>query len=410
VSRRDGNAACLIGLLHAGDPLGFVPSGIDAFVRGLLRWAPPELEYVWFGASSDLAARPLGHPLRLQGLHREGQFVPLVPVEASGRRTAIPLTIRYLLALRRHRRDTSMEACDILDFHRPEPMLLFARDSRPKNLTLHQDMAVIRQKHSDILWRHAPGVYEMLEKRLIRQADHVYCVRETAVKRYQATWPEQASKFSFISTWVDTEVFKPYATEAERTAGRAKLRSEMELPSDALLLTFVGRLDRQKNPLLLLEAFAEIRSRLPCAHLTFVGDGLLRSSMERWIQERSLANAVTLTGALPPKRIAEIHRAADLFVLSSAYEGMPIALLEALACGLPATCTDVGEICRVLHDGENGTLCMTQSASDMAKAAIEAVAQLESMRGDPCTRAVRRYGPESVLAVIYEHHRRQAHA
>ena len=399
-----------IGILHAGDPMGFVPSGIDAFVRGLLRWAPPELEYVWFGASSDRLKRPLGRELRFPGLHREAAFVPLVSVDPSGRRTRIPLTLRFLYALRRHRCEQALKACAMLDFHRPEPMLLFARDQRPKNLVLHQDMTVIRQEHSDILWRHAPAVFEMLEKRSIREADRVYCVRETAVARYKAEWPEQASKFSYIPTWVDTDVFKPSSTDGERAHARAQLREQLGFPLDAFLLVFVGRLDRQKNPLLLLEAFAQVRSRVPRVRLALVGDGTLRSSVEQWIRERGLADEVSLLGALPRERIADMHRAADLFVLSSAYEGLPIALLEALACGLPAACTDVGEIRRVLREGENGALCATHSASAMAESVIAAAARLERMRGGPCIRAVKDYGPESVLGIIYDNHSRQAHA
>ena len=410
MNRRRGSVVTRVGVLHAGDPLGFVPSGIDAFVRGLLHWAPTELEYVWFGASSDPSARPLGHEVRFPGLHREAAFVPLVSVDPSGRRTRIPLTLRYMLALRRQRSEQSLRACAMLDFHRPEPILLFTRDPRPKNLVLHQDMTVIRQEHSDILWRHAPAVYEMLEKRSIREAERVYCVRETAVARYKAEWPAQASKFAYIPTWVDTEVFRPTSTEAERAAVRSQMRDQLGFPLDALLLIFVGRLDRQKNPLLLLEAFGVVRSRLPGARLALVGDGALRPSVEQWVKERGLAAEIRLVGALPRERIADMHRAADLFVLSSAYEGLPIALLEALACGLPAACTDVGEIRRVLREGENGALCTKHSASAMAESVITAASRLETMRGGPCLRAVRDYGPEPVLGIIYENHHRQAHA
>lgn len=407
---RDGRIVSRIGIFHAGDALGFVPSGIDSFVRGILRWAPSELEYVWFGASSDLHARRIGQELRVQGLHRDASFIPLVSVDPSGRQARVPLTLRYLYAVHRQRRDRAIQSCVVLDFHRPEPALLFGRDPRPRNIVLHQDMTVIRQENSDIRWRHAPGVYEALEKRAFKDAKRVYCVRESAVRRYQTTWPGQESKFEYIPTWVDTDVFAPVRTDAERAAGRERLRDGLGIPRDSIVLAFVGRLDRQKNPLLLLEAFAAVHSRLPRARLVMVGDGALRPRIERWIEEYGFDGLVKLVGALPRERIADMHRGADLFVLSSAYEGMPIALLEALACGLPAVCTDVGEIGRVLHDGENGVLCKSQTPADMAAAVSRTVERLETLRGDPCTRAVLDYGPRTVLGRIYDNHREQVHA
>jgi glycosyltransferase involved in cell wall biosynthesis len=399
-----------IAILHAGDPLGFVPSGIDAFVRGILHWSPPDLEYIWLGASSHLEERPLGCEISFDGIHRVATFVPLVSVDAAGRQSLVPLTLRYLFALLRHRHGPWIKSCAVLDFHRPEPVLMFGRDARPKNLVLHQDMAVIRQANSDIRWRHAPALYEALEKRSIRAVNRVYCVRESAVTRYRSAWPDQASKFTYIPTWVDTDVFAPAQSEHERNLVRARIRAELAIPADSILLNFVGRLDRQKNPLLLLEAYAMVHARLPQARLALIGDGALRPRIEKWVRERGLGGQVKLLGALPRERISVMHRAADLFVLSSAYEGLPIALLEALACGLPAVCTDVGEIRRVVRDGENGVLCSTQDPVTLAESMVTSILRLESMRGEPSIRAVREYGPQSVLAGIYDHHRAQVHA
>jgi glycosyltransferase involved in cell wall biosynthesis len=128
------------------------------------------------------------------------------------------------------------------------------------------------------------------------------------------------------------------------------------LPADTRLMIFVGRLDRQKDPLLLLDAFARSAASDPGLHLVVVGDGALRGEVEAGIATRGIAKRVTLLGALGAARIAGWLRAADLFVLSSAYEGMPIAVLEALACGFPVASTDVGEIRRVVRDGITGRI------------------------------------------------------
>ena len=121
----------------------------------------------------------------------------------------MPLTIRYMWALRRHARQGHLQHLDILDFHRIEPLALFMKDSRPKNVMIHQDMEVIRNKNADIGWRHAPWLYEFIERRLLRTADHFFCVRQSAVARYKTIYADLANKFSFIPTWADTTVFHP---------------------------------------------------------------------------------------------------------------------------------------------------------------------------------------------------------
>ena len=101
-------------------------------------------------------------------------------------------------------------------------------------------------------------------------------------------------------------------------------------------------------------------------------------------------------------------RASDIFALSSAYEGMPIALLESLACGLPAAVTDVGEVRRVVEHGVNGMISADRSVDAYAACLGEGLARAEELRGSKCTDAVVPYRPERVLAAIYENHRRQA--
>jgi len=65
-----------IGIFYHTDPVGSVPSGIDSFIRGILQWAPPDLDYTLFGASSDTAARPLGQESVLRIGDRVARFVP----------------------------------------------------------------------------------------------------------------------------------------------------------------------------------------------------------------------------------------------------------------------------------------------------------------------------------------------
>ncbi len=397
-----------VAILYPTDPAGHVPSGIDSFIRGILKWAPEDIEYTLLGASSDVSARPVGkdHATRLGD--RLARFIPLTTMDASGTRGRIPLTVRYMAALKRFMRQGKLDEYDILDFHRIEPVWLFRKDRRPKNVILHQDMTVIRDKNSDIMWRHFPWIYEAIEHRLFVAVPRIFAVRQSAVDRYARLYPDLADRFEFIPTWVDTTVFHPLSgSDTFKASDRTDLRRRLGVDTAARMLVFVGRLDNQKDPLLLLQAFARVLERNQALHLLMIGDGNLRARVEEAAMQGVLRGKVTLMGVRPAAEIADVLRVCDLFVLSSAYEGMPIAVLEALASGVPVVTTDVGEVRRVVRDGITGRVSVARTAEAFADALELALQELAAISGDPCEEVVSPYHPEGVLNRIFENHRLQ---
>lgn len=400
-------ATTRIAILYPSDPLGHVPSGIDSYIRGILKWAPPDLEYTLIGASSDPAARPLGRTSTILLGERSAQFLPVVTVDARAKRGLYPLTVRYLRALYSLIAHKRLAAFDILDFHRIEPGLLLLGDPRPKNVVLHQDMSVLKEQHADIMWRHAPWLYERLERRVFTSLTRVFAVRESAVERYKAAYPSIASRFSFIPTWVDSTVFRARAADAHDIEERRETRQRLGIEASAPLMIFVGRLDRQKDPLLLLAAFIAATRRNRDLQLLVVGDGILRADLEAACARHGVQRQVHLLGAQPSSQIARLHRASDVFVLSSAYEGMPIAVLEALASGVPVVSPDVGEVRRVVTDGVNGRVCVERTSEALGAAISTVIETGDAMRGEVCTQAIAAFRPENVLSRMYDNHRAQ---
>lgn len=99
-----------------------------------------------------------------------------------------------------------------------------------------------------------------------------------------------------------------------------------------------GRLEAQKNHAMLIDAFAYVAKRRPEAILKIYGEGSLHSALEQQISEKGLQGKVFLMGIT--NNVADALRTASLFVLSSDYEGMPNALMEAMAAGIPCVSTD----------------------------------------------------------------------
>ncbi|MCR4346529.1 MAG: glycosyltransferase [Sulfuricaulis sp.] len=130
----------------------------------------------------------------------------------------------------------------------------------------------------------------------------------------------------------------------------------------------VGRLAPIKNHALMLRAFHTVSKGNPNVRLVIVGDGPERPALERFIRENGLDDKVTLPGFRDD--IDLLLREADVFLLTSHYEGISIALLEAMRAGLPAIGTAVGGIPETIIDGKTGLLVAPDSQEDLVKAML----------------------------------------
>lgn len=129
----------------------------------------------------------------------------------------------------------------------------------------------------------------------------------------------------------------------------------------------VGRLHPQKNPYLLLDAFSKIASKYPDIQLDFYGDGEMHDELQDKINHLGLDHRVTLHPSR--KDIFDCIRTARLFVLSSDYEGMPNALMEAMSLGLPCISTDCrpGGARTLIEEGKNGFIVPVRDVDALAK-------------------------------------------
>lgn len=164
-------------------------------------------------------------------------------------------------------------------------------------------------------------------------------------------------------------------------------------------LIAVGRLHRDKGFDLLLEAFARVAADHPDWRLTILGEGEERARLEALRDDLGLGGRVSLPGRV--KDPYEFLRSADLFVMPSRTEGFPLALCEALACGLPAVCADcAGGVRDIIEDGANGLLVPREDVGALVSALARLLAD-EDLRRRLARRApevVERFGPEKTFA------------
>lgn len=157
---------------------------------------------------------------------------------------------------------------------------------------------------------------------------------------------------------------------------RAELRSEWEIAAGDVVVATVANYRAQKNYPVLLRAAAEVIAHSPRAQFVAVGQGPLGAEIEALHRELGLGDRFRLLG-YRPDAVAVIG-AADIFTLSSDYEGLPVALMEALAHGLPVVATAVGGVAETIDAG-SGRLVPPGDPAALAAALIAVVAD-DSLR------------------------------
>jgi glycosyltransferase involved in cell wall biosynthesis len=232
----------------------------------------------------------------------------------------------------------------------------------------------LREWRADVVHCHLPlaGVVGRLAGRLAHVP--VVYTEHNLIERYhratrlaaQATWGMQrhvitvssevqasvaghfgaAVPVSTIANGISLERFQPLPAE------RARIRRELRVSDDAPLVGAVAVFRKQKRLDLWLRAARTIVTQRPEVRFVLVGDGPLRAEVEAGIQALGLAGSVLLPGLQADVR--PYLAAMDAYLMTSDFEGLPIALLEAMASGLPAVVTDAGGIPGVIEHGRNG--------------------------------------------------------
>jgi glycosyltransferase involved in cell wall biosynthesis len=136
---------------------------------------------------------------------------------------------------------------------------------------------------------------------------------------------------------------------AAARADRAAVRAELGLPDDVLVVATAANFRPQKDYPNLLAAVATLRDRGVPMHLVAVGQGPQEAEVRAECTRLGLDHLVTFTGFRADA--VRVLGAADVFTLASQWEGLPVALMEALALGLPVVATAVGGVAEAMHDG-----------------------------------------------------------
>lgn len=157
-----------------------------------------------------------------------------------------------------------------------------------------------------------------------------------------------AGQLSCNPNGVDTDAFRPRARPADG------LRAALGIPAAAKVVGFLGRLSPEKGPEVFLRAALLASAKVPDAHFVFVGEGPLAATLRETIARVHLQDRVHLAGLR--QDVAAVLNDFDMLVSSSHSEAMPLAVMEAMASGLPVVATRVGGLPDMIDQGQSGWL------------------------------------------------------
>ncbi|MEO6056332.1 MAG: glycosyltransferase [Gemmatimonadales bacterium] len=192
--------------------------------------------------------------------------------------------------------------------------------------------------------------------------DHMTIISTAAAERFIRDRIVPERLLSVVPNGVDPDLFRSVPSET-----RTELRTSLGVTEKFVWLA-VGRFEVAKDYPNMLRAFAAVRARHAEAVLVLVGRGSLQAETEALSRELGLGDAVRFLGVR--QDVPALVSSADGYVMSSAWEGMPMVLLEAAAGGLPIVTTRVGGNHEVVRDGETGYLAAPRDHEGLASAML----------------------------------------
>lgn len=230
-------------------------------------------------------------------------------------------------------------------------------------------------------------LYGALDRLVLRRFDGIIAVSDAVRERLLAA-RVNPEKIRMIRNGVDLRRYRTHTRPQTAACARTGLR-----------IGFAGRLSYEKGPDVFLRAAAQVLRVRPETSFFIAGDGPERAALDRLIADLNLSNSVTMLGRCNDMR--EFYNSIDVMALSSRTEGLPVALLEAMASGLPVIATRVGAVPQVIRENETGLLVEPGYHTELAESMLR-------LLDDPALRARLGTAAQELVAREYSSERMAA--
>lgn len=201
---------------------------------------------------------------------------------------------------------------------------------------IHNSAYNLTSSNSDSYWKYFAFFYRKFENYVFKRVDLILVFNQSEFNRISHSWMNVIRGF----TWFDSETFN-YSPEHKK----------VDFP---IKILWVGRLERQKNPELIIDIAKELKNSGINFVIEILGSGSLETLMLEMIVKNDLYHVIELGGVLTPQEVSTKYKQADVLLATSRYEGSPTMLIEAMACGLPVVCTMESDPDEIVLNGVTG--------------------------------------------------------
>jgi len=210
--------------------------------------------------------------------------------------------------------------------------------------------------------------YAFLERRAAKWTHAFISVADAMTDQAVAAGIAPRERFTTIRSGMEVDHFAPDAIT------RAEMRRRWNIPDDAVVIGTIARLFRNKGYEHLLQAMPRIVARCPSAHFVWVGDGAQRDEYVAALAKLNLRKRVHLTGLVPPDQIPAILTGFDVLVHTSAWEGLPRAIVQAALTEVPAVSFDNDGAPEAIDNGVTGFLVALGDTAALAERSAQLAA------------------------------------
>ncbi len=372
-----------IALIHPTDPR-IDNDSITNYLKGILKYNSvyKEHEIIYYGISKLDSKKK-------EFIDKNNIYFKQIFLQPTKR--YVPLTLKYMYLLWCKRTNSQFKG-KILSFHGVEWALpfLYPKKTGKILLTIHG-----ASKFNSIAWKNIFKIYfyKWIEELVIKRVDRIILVSKDGYEYYVSKYPKLSYKFTFVPTFVDEQLFFPRNDTLQ-------LRRKYNINKRDIVLIYIGRLVFEKGLDILLLSFKKLKNKFSKLKLIIVGGGPTRKKLKIIIKNKQI-NDVVFFGLIDFIKIPEILNCADLFVLPSAFEGTSLAVLEAIACGVPVISFEVGDMNKIIDDGVNGYLVKDRNYIDFANAIEKGIKTRNIMKGK-CSAMIKKYLASTIIPKILE--------
>ncbi len=249
------------------------------------------------------------------------------------------------------------------------------------------------RKHTVVSFRSFPllpgravGPYVRFVRSVCRRCDRIICQSQRAADEIVRLFDVDRRRIVVIPNWIDTSRYDAVCGRRSEADGRQD--------GDPVRILYVGWMRDIKGVQFLIPAVARLLRTHPDVRLTLCGGGGLLEELKQRARELNISHCVDFRGWVENDAVRSLMAESDLLVLPSLAEGMPNAIIQAMACGLPVVSTRVTSIPEIVKHGENGILVEPASVESLCeglKTLVESPERRRQMAENNRVRARRRH-------------------